>query len=112
MKCTPSLQNATDYKIILSGVRGDAQTKRLSSQFVARFFTKFPNLANESLDAILDLCEDDDVNIRKQAIKVNTIIHIVLKINIPKHIKPQLYTTDSVTCVIKCSYEISLEYNL
>ena len=56
--------------MILNGVRGDAQTKRLSSQFIARFFTKFPNLANSSLDALLDLCEDDDVNIRKQAIKV------------------------------------------
>jgi len=62
-------RNAADYQIILSGVRGDAQTKRLSSQFIARFFTKFPNLANASLDALLDLCEDDDVNIRKQAIK-------------------------------------------
>ena len=68
------LQNAADYQIILSGVRGDAQTKRLSSQFIARFFTKFPNLANASLDALLDLCEDDDVNIRKQAIKVKYVI--------------------------------------
>ena len=70
-------KNAADYKIILSGVRGDAQTKRLSSQFIARFFTKFPNLANDSLDAILDLCEDDDVNIRKQAIKVNVISYLI-----------------------------------
>ena len=68
------LQNAADYQIILGGVRGDAQTKRLSSQFIARFFTKFPNLANASLDALLDLCEDDDVNIRKQAIKVKYLI--------------------------------------
>ena len=68
-----NIQYAADYQIILSGVRGDAQTKRLSSQFIARFFTKFPNLANASLDALLDLCEDDDVNIRKQAIKVLNI---------------------------------------
>lgn len=77
-ECAQTLSNAkglvqnryaADYQIILSGVRGDAQTKRLSSQFIARFFTKFPNLANASLDALLDLCEDDDVNIRKQAIK-------------------------------------------
>lgn len=62
-------RNAADFQIILSGVKGDTQTKRLSSQFITRFFIKFPNLANESLNAILDLCEDDDVNIRKQAIK-------------------------------------------
>jgi len=77
-ECAQTLSNAkglvqnryaADYQIILSGVRGDTQTKRLSSQFIARFFTKFPQLANSSLDALLDLCEDDDVNIRKQAIK-------------------------------------------
>ena len=73
------IQYAADYQIILSGVRGDAQTKRLSSQFIARFFTKFPNLANASLDALLDLCEDDDVNIRKQAIKVMTILRFSQK---------------------------------
>jgi hypothetical protein len=37
-----------DYKVILSGVKGDGQAKRLSSQFIARFFSNFPQLANES----------------------------------------------------------------
>ena len=54
----------------MKGVHGDTQSKRLASQFIARFSTQFPNLTDASLDAILDLCEDDDVNIRKQAIKV------------------------------------------
>jgi hypothetical protein len=57
------------FKTILSGVRGDNNTKKLASQFTSRFFSKFPTLANDSLDAILDLCEDDNVDIRKQAIK-------------------------------------------
>ena len=80
---TISFQNAADYRTIMRGVKGDAQAKRLSSQFIARFFTKFPNLANEALDAILDLCEDDDVNIRKQAIKVG----LQLKTEIGKYCK-------------------------
>jgi len=58
-----------EFKTILNGVKGDNNTKRLSSQFISRFFSKYPTLANDSLDAILDLCEDDDVDIRKQAIK-------------------------------------------
>ena len=53
----------------MNGVKGDGNTKKLASQFIARFFAKFPNLANQALDAILDLCEDEDVDIRKQAIK-------------------------------------------
>ena len=57
------------YKTILLGVKGDNNTKKLASQFISRFFAKFPNLANQALDAILDLCEDEDVDIRKQAIK-------------------------------------------
>jgi len=52
------------------GVKGDAQAKRLASQFIARFFSNFPSLAVESFEAMIDLCEDTDVNIRKQAIKV------------------------------------------
>ena len=62
-------QYEEQFKTILSGVRGDNNTKKLASQFTSRFFSKFPTLANDSLDAILDLCEDDNVDIRKQAIK-------------------------------------------
>ena len=77
------------YEVILSGVKGDSSCKRLASQFISRFFARFPNSASRGLDAVLDLCEgkitshficgikyiigfftDDDVNIRKQAIKV------------------------------------------
>ena len=62
-------QYEEQFKTILLGVRGDNNTKKLASQFTSRFFSKFPTLANDSLDAILDLCEDDNVDIRKQAIK-------------------------------------------
>lgn len=58
-----------EYKTILAGVKGDKSTKKLASQFISRFFSKYPSLANEALDAVLDLCEDDEVDIRKQAIK-------------------------------------------
>ena len=65
-----SFQYEDQYKTILLGVKSqDTNTKKLSSQFISRFFAKFPNLANQALDAILDLCEDEDVDIRKQAIK-------------------------------------------
>jgi hypothetical protein len=44
-------------------VKGDANEKRLASQFIARFFKHFASLQEQSLDALFDLCEDDDVNV-------------------------------------------------
>ena len=54
------------YEEILAGVKGADNVKRLSSQFIARFFGLFPNLAEQSIDSMLDLCEDVSVDIRKQ----------------------------------------------
>uniref|UniRef100_A0A1E1W594 Apoptosis inhibitor 5 n=1 Tax=Pectinophora gossypiella TaxID=13191 RepID=A0A1E1W594_PECGO len=58
-----------EYKEILAAVKGSDKEKRLASQFIAKFFNSFPNLAEQALEAQFDLCEDDDVAIRKQAIK-------------------------------------------
>ena len=68
----------------MNGVKGDVSTKKLASQFIARFFSKFPNLANHALDAILDLCEDEDIDIRKQAIKDLPILCGDMKEFLPK----------------------------
>ena len=35
--------------------------KRLSAQFIARFFKHFPDEAEKAINALLDLCEDEDV---------------------------------------------------
>ena len=77
-------QHEEQYKIILQGVQGDRNTKKLASQFIARFFAKFPNLGNDALDAILDLCEDEDIDIRKQAIKDLPILCRDMKEFLPK----------------------------
>jgi len=58
-----------EYEEIMAGVKSADNCKRLSSQFIARFFGLFPSLAEQSIDAMLDLCEDNNVDIRKQAIK-------------------------------------------
>ena len=49
-------------------MKGADNVKRLSSQFIARFFGLFSDLAEQSIDAMLDLCEDTNVDIRKQVI--------------------------------------------
>ena len=59
-------QHQAEYEEILAGVKGADNCKRLSSQFIARFFGYFPSLMDQSIDAMLDLCEDGNVDIRKQ----------------------------------------------
>ncbi|XP_063294574.1 apoptosis inhibitor 5-B [Pelobates fuscus] len=62
-------QHKTAYQVILDGVKGGAKEKRLAAQFIPKFFKHFPELSDAALNAQLDLCEDEDVSIRRQAIK-------------------------------------------
>lgn len=57
--CFP--QHEAEFTEILTGVKGGAGERRLTSQFIARFFQHFPNQQEEALNALFDLCEDDDV---------------------------------------------------
>lgn len=61
--------HVNEYKDILKAVKGSSKEKRLASQFIGKFFKYFPDLTDIAIDAQLDLCEDDDMQIRRQAIK-------------------------------------------
>lgn len=50
-------------------MKGSEKEKRLASQFIGKFFKFFPNLAESAIDASLDLCEDENMQIRRQAIR-------------------------------------------
>jgi hypothetical protein len=54
-------QHEAEYLEILTAVKGSSKEKRLASQFIARFFKHFPTLADQAIEAQLDLCEDEDV---------------------------------------------------
>uniref|UniRef100_A0A3Q3JZW5 Apoptosis inhibitor 5 n=1 Tax=Monopterus albus TaxID=43700 RepID=A0A3Q3JZW5_MONAL len=62
-------QHKDAYQVILDGVKGGPKEKRLAAQFIPKFFCSFPELADAAINAQLDLCEDEDVSIRRQAIK-------------------------------------------
>ncbi|KAE8606264.1 hypothetical protein XENTR_v10010651 [Xenopus tropicalis] len=62
-------QHKSAYQVILDGVKGGAKEKRLAAQFIPKFFKHFPELSDAALNAQLDLCEDEEVSIRRQAIK-------------------------------------------
>lgn len=62
-------QHKKEFAEILTGVKGGPGERRLTSQFIARFYSYFPDHQEQALNTLFDLCEDDDVAIRKQAIK-------------------------------------------
>lgn len=57
------------YEAIIKGSRGGAAEKKLASGFITRFYRFFPALSEVAMDAMLDLIEDEDPQIRRQAIK-------------------------------------------
>lgn len=57
------LQHEAEYKEILDAIKGSDKEKRLASQFIGKFFKYFPNLAETAIDAQLDLCEDEDIQV-------------------------------------------------
>lgn len=58
------LQHKDAYQGILDGVKGGPKEKRLAAQFIPKFFSSFPELADAAINAQLDLCEDEDVSVR------------------------------------------------
>ena len=57
------------YQAILEAIKGGPSEKKLACQFIPRFFKYFPSLAEHAIDAQLDLCEEEETPIRRQAIK-------------------------------------------
>lgn len=62
-------EHETEYSEIIGAVKGSVNDKKLASQFITRFFKHFPPLMDQAIEALFDLCEDEDVSVRKQAIK-------------------------------------------
>lgn len=62
-------EHVSEYAEIIGAVKGSINDKKLASQFITRFFKHFPTLMDQAIEALFDLCEDEDVSVRKQAIK-------------------------------------------
>ncbi|KAF2069751.1 hypothetical protein CYY_008927 [Polysphondylium violaceum] len=73
------------------------QTKQLSSQFLAKYFKRFPSLQEKAINSLIDLFESDDLPVRINALKA---IPTICRDN-PEHIVRladilgQLLNTDS-----------------
>ncbi|CAF1343674.1 unnamed protein product, partial [Didymodactylos carnosus] len=57
------------FQKLIDATKAGPKEKRLALQFIGRFCKNFPTEMTKALEAIFDLCEDEDITIRKQAIK-------------------------------------------
>lgn len=57
------------YQSMIDATKGSTGEKKLACQFIPRFFMHFPSLSDNAINAQLDLCEDDETPIRRQAIR-------------------------------------------
>lgn len=62
------------FKKLLEAVHSGEKEKILASQFITKFAEHFPQLDMAIANALFDLCEDDDVATRKQALKDLAIV--------------------------------------
>ena len=65
------------YLQIIAGTKSGNKEKTLASQFITRFFKHFAKEMPIAIDAVFDLCEDDDVNVT-QTQKTTTKITFTL----------------------------------
>ncbi|KAJ3285661.1 Apoptosis inhibitor 5 [Rhizoclosmatium sp. JEL0117] len=86
----------TAYSVILNSAFGDDKLKLLAANSIPKYVASFPKLMDEAVERQLDLCEDDDANIRHAAIKA----------------LPQLVGVRSLSLVTYTFSEITLEFTI
>jgi len=59
-----SCQLETEYRQFLDAAHRSDKEKRLASQFITRFVEYFPNTYEDAINAMLDLCEEEDPVVR------------------------------------------------
>ncbi|CAA0808690.1 Apoptosis inhibitory protein 5 (API5 [Striga hermonthica] len=68
-EATDKSQNRKDYEGIIAAANGSVKAKQLAAQMIPRFFKYFPELSEQALDQHLDLCVDEELGVRVQAIR-------------------------------------------
>ncbi|XP_043702241.1 apoptosis inhibitor 5-like protein API5 isoform X2 [Telopea speciosissima] len=62
-------QNVKDYEGIIRAAKGSIKAKQLAAQLIPRFFKFFPSISSQAVEAHFDLCEEEELGIRVQAIR-------------------------------------------
>lgn len=56
-------QGIKHYKELIECSRKGAQEKKLTAQLLGKYFNSYPSLQEDATEAIVDLCEEDDITV-------------------------------------------------
>lgn len=82
--CLHFFQHEKEYREIIEAAKGTEKEKEYASLFIGKFFEHFPNLADEAINALLDLCEDENIEYRRRAFYALPLLCKDTKVHIPK----------------------------
>ncbi|KAL1817904.1 hypothetical protein DCAR_0522403 [Daucus carota subsp. sativus] len=68
-EATDKSQNVKDYLGIIEAAGGSVKAKQLAAQLIPKFFKHFPTLSVQAIDQHFNLCEDEELGVRVQAIR-------------------------------------------
>jgi hypothetical protein len=51
------------YKNLIEAIKQGPQEKKLALQFIAKFCKNFPAEMTKTIEAVIDLCEDEDITV-------------------------------------------------
>lgn len=57
------LQHSREYLEAIEGTKGDEKEKKLAAQIISKFFKHFPSLQGQAIEAIFDICEDEEAGV-------------------------------------------------
>lgn len=63
------VQAVNEFNILLQGAVGDSKSKQLTATLIPKYVAFFPDCQESALNALIDLCEEDLVQIRVMAIR-------------------------------------------
>ncbi|KAJ8976700.1 hypothetical protein NQ317_005918 [Molorchus minor] len=99
-------QHSKEYLECIEGTKGNEKEKKLAAQIISKFFKHFPSLQDQALNAILDLCEDDDSMLEDQDYNTacNSLTQVFKEhpLSTVKAIFNHVHTTDDNTAREKC----------
>lgn len=57
------MQHSKEYLAAIESTKGDEKLKKLAAQIISKFFKHFPALQIKAIDAIFDMCEDENASV-------------------------------------------------
>jgi hypothetical protein len=72
------------YKELIECSRKGTQEKKLTAQLLGKFISSYPSLQEDATEAIVDLCEEDELAIRVTAIRQIPILTKASPVNLSR----------------------------